>query len=184
MNVMSEPENVIKGNGDRRMGTSVHQFLRTVSKMLHPGDFYEGLPRERGHTPPLVFLFICSILFTIPSSMFVLQKKIFFGLMFFLNAFSMPFITAFILYLVTILLCKGLFTCNTLFGITAYASITLLIAWIPGLAGPTEILKFCLIGLGMVKVGRISYLKAFICLLCTAAVMLFLIQLLRPILGQ
>jgi len=181
---MSEPESVIKGNGDRRMGMLVHQFLRTAYKMLHPGDFYEGLPRERGHTPPLVFLFICSILFTIPSSMFVLQKKIFFGLMFFLNAFSMPFITAFILYLVAMLLCKGLFTYNTLFGVTAYASITLLISWIPGLAGPTEILKFCLIGLGMVKVGRISYLKAFVCLLCTAAAMIFLIQLFKPILGQ
>jgi len=184
MNGMSEPESVIKGSGDRRMGMSMQQFLSTAYKMLHPGDFYEGLLMERGHTPPLVFLFICSIFFTIPSSMFVLQKKIFFGLMFFLNAFSMPFITAFILYLVAMLLCKGLFTYNTLFGITAYASITLLISWIPGLAGPTEILRFCLIGIGMVKTSRISYLKAFACLLCTAATMLFLIQLFRSILGQ
>jgi len=167
----------------------VRQFFRTISKMLRPGDFYagdfhEGLPRERAHTPPLVFLLICSIFFTILSSIFVVEKRIFFALAFFLNAFSMPFITAFILYLVAMLLCKNLFTYNTLFGITAYANIILLFSWIPGVAGPAQILKFCLIGLGMVKIGRISYLKAFVCLLCTVMVMLFLLQPLKPLLGQ
>lgn len=96
----------------------------------------------------------------------------------------MPFITAFILYLVAMLLCKNLFTYNTLFGITAYANIILLFSWIPGVAGPAQILKFCLIGLGMVKIGRISYLKAFACLLCTGMAMLFLLQPLKPLLGQ
>ena len=177
--------NVINGNGDWHRGTSVRQFFSTASKMFRPGDFYEGLPREAGgHTPPVVFLFICSIFYAIPSGMFVLEKKIFFGLLFFINAFSLPFIIAFILYLVTMLLCKGMFTYNILFGIAAYASITLFFSWIPGLAGPTEILRFCLIGLGIIKVGRITILKAFACMLCTAAAMLLLIQLLRPFLGQ
>ena len=188
---MSELESVpesemdmIKNNGDRHNGMFVHQFLRTMSKMLHAGDFYEDLPQERAHTPPVVFLLICSVIFTILSSMFVLEKRIFFALVFFLNAFSMPFITAFILYLVTMLLCKNLFTYKTLFGITAYANIILLFSWIPGVAGPAQILKFCLIGLGMVKIGRISYLKAFACLLCAGMTMLFLLQLLGPFLGQ
>jgi uncharacterized integral membrane protein len=191
MGVMSELESVpesemdmIKNNGDRHNGMFVHQFLRTISKMLHAGDFYEGLPQERAHTPPVVFLLICSVIFTILSSIFVLEKKIFFALVFFLNAFSMPFITAFILYLVTMLLCKNLFTYKTLFGIAAYANIILLFSWIPGVAGPAHILKFCLIGLGMVKIGRISYLKAFACLLCAGMAMLFLLQLLGPFLGQ
>ena len=175
---------MIKDNRDRHNGMFVHQFLRTISKMLYAGDFYEGLPRERAYTPPVVFLLICSILFTILSSMFVLEKRIFFALVFFLNAFSMPFITAFILYLITMLFCKNLFTYKTLFGITAYANIILLFSWIPGLAGPAQILKFCLIGLGMVKIGRISYLKVFVCLLCTVMVMLFLLQTLKPFLGQ
>jgi len=177
-------ESVIKGDGGQHMGTSAHQFFRTISKMLHAGDFYDGLPRERAHTPPLAFLLICSIIFTILSSIFVLEKRIFFAFAFFLNAFSMPFITAFILYLVARLLCKNLFTYNTLFGITAYANIILLFSWIPGVAGPAQILKFCLIGLGMVKIGRISYLKALVCLLCAGMAMLFLFQLLGPFLGQ
>ena len=175
---------MIKDNEYRYNGMRVHQFFRTISKMLYAGDFYEGLPRERSHTHPVVFLLICSIFFAILSSMFVMEKKIFFGLAFFLNAFSMPFITAFILYLVTLLLCKNLFTYKTLFGITAYANIILLFSWIPGVTGPAQILKFCLIGLGMVKIGRISYLKSFACLLSTGMAMLFLLQLLGPFLGQ
>jgi len=184
MSAQESEMGMIRNNGDRYNGMFVHQFLRTMSKMLYAGDFYEGLPQERAHTSPVVFLLICSVIFTILSSVFVLENKIFFSLAFFFNAFSMPFITAFILYLVTMLLCKNLFTYKTLFGITAYANIILLFSWIPGVAGPAQILKFCLIGLGMVKVGRISYLKAFICLLCAGMAMLFLLQLLGPFLGQ
>lgn len=95
----------------------------------------------------------------------------------------MPFIAAFILYFVTILFCKDVFSYNKLFGITAYANVTLLISWIPGLAGPTEILKFFLIGLGMVKVGRISSLRAFMCLVACAAILLLLIHFVQPILS-
>jgi len=173
-----------KNDENRQHGKLMHQFFRTISKMLYAGDFYEGLSQERPSTPPVVFLLICSILFTILSSMFVLKKRFFFALAFFLNSFSMPFITAFILYLVTLLLCKKPLAYKTLFGITAYANITLLFSWIPGVAGPAQILKFCLIGLGMVKTGRISYLRAFVCLLCTGMAMLFLFQLLGSFLGQ
>ena len=183
----SAPESamdMIKNKRDRHNGMFVHQFLRTISKMLYAGDFYESLPQERAHTPPVVFLLICSVIFTILSSVFVLENKIFFALAFFVNAFSMPFITAFILYLVAMLLCKNLFTYKNLFRIAAYANIILLFSWIPGVAGPAQILKFCLIGLGMVKIGRISYLKAFACLLCAGMAMLFLLQLLGPFLGQ
>jgi hypothetical protein len=181
---MVTPETVIKGTGNQQKATSVNQFIRTVSKMLHPGDFYEGLLCRNGYTSPLIFLLLCSILFVIPCSIFVVQKRMFFALMFFFNAFSMPFIAAFILYLVTSLFCKGRFSYSKLFGITAYANVTLLISWIPGLAGPTEILKFFMIGLGMVKVGQISSLKAFMCIFAGAAILLFLIHFVQPILSE
>jgi hypothetical protein len=174
---------MINSNRNRQKATSMYQFLRTILKMLHPGYFYEGLPCGNVYTSPLVFLFLCSILFTISSSIFVVHKRMFFALMFFLNAFSTPFIAAFILYLVTILFCKDVFSYNKLFGITAYANVTLLISWIPGLAGPAEIFKFFLIGLGMVKVGRISSLKAFMCLVTGAAILLLLIHFVQPILS-
>ena len=180
---MSAPETVIEGNRNQQKATSVRQFIRTISKMFHPGDFYKGLPHRNGYTSPLVFLFLCSIFFAILCSIFVVQKRMIFAVMFFLNAFSTPFITAFILFLVTILFCKDVFSYNKLFGITAYANVTLLISWIPGLAGPTEVLKVFLIGLGMVKAGRISSLKAFMCLVTGAAILLLLIHFVHPILN-
>ena len=88
----------------------------------------------------------------------------------------MPFIMAVILYLVTLLLCKDVFSYQTLFAITAYAGVTQLAAWIPGMPWIAGIWKFYLIGLGMVKVGQISGVKAFVSLLVTGAILLFLIQ--------
>jgi len=72
MSAQESEMDMIRNNGDRHNGMFVHQFLRTMSKMLHAGDFYEGLPQERAHTPPVVFLLICSVIFTILSSMFEL----------------------------------------------------------------------------------------------------------------
>ena len=168
------------GTGERRCGNFSAQPLRCFV----PGIFMKGCRGKLGGTPPRWSSFSFAASFMQFRRACLFWKKIFFGLLFFINAFSLPFIIAFILYLVTMLLCKGMFTYNILFGIAAYASITLFFSWIPGLAGPTEILRFCLIGLGIIKVGRITILKAFACMLCTAAAMLLLIQLLRPFLGQ
>ena len=79
---------------------------------------------------------------------------------------------------------KRTFTYQALFGITAYANVTLLAAWIPGLAWMAGLWKFYLIGLGLVKVGRIKASDAVICLLAAAAVMLLLISFAQPILRQ
>jgi hypothetical protein len=178
---MSAQENVMVGNGNQRKAEFFHEFIQTLFKMLHPGDFYEEWACRDGDASPLVFLFLCSILFAIPSSIFVVEKRTVFALMFFLNAFCMPFIAAFALYVVTFLFGKNAFSYNKLFGITAYANVTLLISWIPGLAGPSEILKFFLIGLGMVKVGRISRLKSLMCLVAAAALLILLVYCVQPV---
>ncbi|MFO7738560.1 MAG: YIP1 family protein [Desulfatiglandaceae bacterium] len=178
---MSAQENVMVGSGNQRKTAFFHGFIRTLSAMLHPGDFYEGWARRNGNASPPAFLFMCSILFTIPSSIFVVEKRMVFALMFFLNAFCMPFIASFVLYIVTFLFCKNAFSYNKLFGITAYANVTLLISWIPGLAGPSEILKLFLIGLGMVKIGRISRLRSVMCLVAAAALLLLLVHCAQPV---
>ena len=149
--------------------------------ILHPGDFYKQLPREIDYTSALIFLFACSILFSILGSLYITQQKIFFALIYLINAFFMPFIMAFFLYLVTFLLCKDVFTYRTLFGITAYANVTLLFSWIPVLSWIAGIWKFYLIGLGMVKVGNIKGSRAFMAILAAAAMLLILLQLSQPI---
>lgn len=131
---------------------------------------------------PVVFLLSCSLLYTALASIFVVREHAFFAAVFFLNSFGMPFMVAFILYLTAAVVCKNTFAYKNLFGIAAYANVTLLLAWIPGLSWITGIWSFYLIGLGMVKAGRIKGWKAGICLLTALAIMLALIKLIQPLL--
>lgn len=174
-----------KGSENFHKKTAVHQFFRNVLKLvLYPDRFYEELIEESSYTNAVVFLFIICIVFSILASIFSFQKHVFFTLIFFLNAFFVPFITAFILYLVSILLSKNIFTYQTLFKIIAYANVTLLAAWIPGLSWMAGLWKFYLIGLGMVKVGRISGIKAFMSLVATATILLLMIHFIQSVLKQ
>ena len=164
----------------RRHGARIFQIF--VDMMVRPGRFFEQLDKENGYGPALLFLFFVCVFFGILSSLFVMQNRPLFALIFFLNAFAMTFVTAFILYLVAILVCKDTFTYQKLFAVTAYANVTLLAAWIPGLAWITGIWKFYLIGLGMARTGRISGMRAFLCLLICAVILIILAHFLQPVL--
>ena len=176
---MSESKTIIEYDKKTRKGTPVYNFFRIISKLIFsPGEFYKELSREEGYTSAVVFLFSCSFIYSILAGLFVIQKKALFILIFFLNAFFLPFITALFLYFSTMILCRSAFSYQRLFGITAYANVTLLGAWIPGMTWIVGLWKFYLIGFGMVKAGGISGFKAFICLIITGAILLLLIQLL------
>ncbi|UCF85883.1 MAG: YIP1 family protein [Desulfobacteraceae bacterium] len=160
-------------------------FIKTSGRLLlHPGQFYEEMSKGKEYMGALPFLLSTCILFTLLAGFMMAQGKALIYLIFFLNAFLMPFIMAFILYLSTLVLCREVFTYQSLFRITAYANVTLLSAWIPGLSWVMGIWKFCLIGLGMVKVGRISGMKAFISLVATACIFVLLIQVLQLLLSN
>jgi len=179
---MSESESAVHKKACLGKMNAMHQnFLNIGELLLRPARFYERLSRDRGYGPALGFLFFSSILFSILASIFILQKRALFGLIFFINAFTMPPIMALILFLVTLLGCKNVFYYRILFGITAYSNITLILAWIPGLSWVAGLWKFYLIGLGMVKLGEISSLKAFMVVAVTAAILFSLIYFLQPI---
>jgi hypothetical protein len=153
------------------------QFFRTAAALiLHRKLFFEELAEGKEFFPPLIFLLANSLVFTALSSFFAVRQQAFFAVIFFINSFCMPFITAGLLYVITLVLCRHAFTVRTLFAITAYAKVTLLIAWIPGISFITELYSFYLIWLGMIKQGRIGRVKAGVCLGTALIVMLFLIQ--------
>jgi hypothetical protein len=157
------------------------EFFRHLGKLLfHPGTFYEGRSTNRGFGAALGFLVFSSFLYGVLASVFIPQKRLLFGTIFSLNAITMPPVMALILFLITLIGSKKVFTYGSLFGITAYSNITLILAWIPGLSWVTGLWRFYLIGLGMVKLGGISPLKAFITVSVTAAVLLSFIYLLQP----
>jgi len=161
-----------------------HQFFRDLYRLvLHPGAFYEELPGTHRFSSALVFLFSCSLISSTLASLHTGQKDmIVLALIYFLNAVSMPFITAFVLYIVTTFSCRNAFTFKTLFSITAYANVALLVAWIPGVAWMTGIWRFYLVGLGMVRAGRISALKALVSVLVTLVILLLALRLFQPML--
>ena len=168
---------IINGEEDLRTRASLARFFKVVYEMLlHPGSFYERLSPQSGYASPVIFLFSCSILFSIFGSFYTVQKNMLFAVVYFIKAFFIPFITAFLVYLVTLFLCKNLFTYQALLGITAYANVTLLAAWIPGVSWVTGIWTYYLIGLGMVKMGRITALRAFGTVLAAAGSLFVLIQ--------
>jgi hypothetical protein len=157
-------------------------LFRKVGKLLfHPGAFYEGLSADRGVGAALGFLVFSSFLFGVLASVFIPQKRWLWGAIFSLNAISMPPIMALILLLITLVSSKRVFTYRILLGITAYSNVTLILAWIPGLSWVTGLWRFYLLGLGMVKLGNISPLKAVINVAVTAAVLLSFIYLLQPL---
>ncbi len=168
---------IINGKENLRRRVSSARFFRVVYEtLLHPGSFYERLSPQGGYAPPIIFLFLCSLLFSIFGSFYTVQKNMLFAVVFFINAFLMPFVTAFLAYLATLFLCRHAFAYQAMLGITAYANVTLLLAWIPGFSWVTGIWTYSLIGLGMIKVGRITALRAFLTVLVTAGSLFVLIQ--------
>ena len=157
------------------------EALRIMGKLLfHPGTFYEVLSTDIRFSAALGFLLSSSVFFGVLASLFIPQKRWLFGAIFSLNAITMPPIMALILFLVALVGCKNIFTYRVLFGITAYSNITLVLAWIPGLSWAAGLWRFYLIGLGMVKLGRISALNAFITVAVTASILLLFIYLMQP----
>ena len=116
-----------------------------------------------------------------------MAKKTFQGrpllsLIYFVNAVMMPVVTALLLYGASLVLCKGAYSLGGLCRITAFANVTLLAAWIPGLAGIAGIWRFYLIGVGLVKTGRVAAWRAALLLASAAAALLLLIGLVQPVL--
>jgi len=167
----------------RKKTNPLTEFIAAVSGVtLHPARFYGELSGKISLPVAIGFAGVTSALFGILASVFGGQggEPLAIGLHF-LNGFSMPFILAFLLFLVSIPLCRGTFTLRRLLALTAYANVTLLVAWMPGLPYLAGIWKFCLIGLGMVKMGNIGRGRAVVCVLATISLFLILIHLLHPL---
>lgn len=163
---------------------AARRFFRTALKLtFRPGDFYEETPRADDPGFALLFLVLCSLLYSALASIFSMENNMVFAAIFFLNAVITPFVLALILYMINLVLCRGVFKYKTLLCLTAYANVTLLLAWIPGLSWITGLWKFYLIGVGMVKAGQVKGAKAFLVLLITAAVLILLLQLMQPVIN-
>ena len=159
-------------------------FLHTTWRLLiRPGDFFEDMSPEGGLGPPIAFLAVCGAVAGILSAVYTYEHPWFAAFSRFVNGFLTPFVLALLLYPVAMLLCRNAFAYRSLLRICAYAQVTLLFSWIPGIGWVTGLWRFYLIGLGMVRAGRITALRAASAILAAAALFLVLFRVMRPLLG-
>ncbi len=162
--------------------TSLHRFFRTVTQVcLYPGTFYKEMSQSDKYIPPVHFLLICAAVNAVLTTLMMPTSTPFMILLYFLNAVGMPLVMSSLLFGITRVLFKGSFQqFRTLFSIAAYSNVTFLFSWMPGISWIAGLWNFYLIGVGMVKAGRISSLKAFFCILIAVAILAALLQYAQP----
>ena len=152
-------------------------FKSAMTLLTSPGKFFSQGDFGRDYRAPLQFLLICSIVSTLLSSIFIVDNQLLLVTINFTNAFIMPFITSAILcFLINLIFQKGL-SYSFLLSITAYASVTLLFSWIPGLSLFVGVWHYCLIGIGLTKAASLSTFKTSLLILASLFVLLAFMKL-------
>lgn len=157
-------------------------FYRDVVKiLLYPGQFYEAMPDVKQKREAVAFLCICVGIYSVAATLFAYENHFFYFLMFLANGLFIPIVTFAAMFLVLFLTGAGRTGYAAAMCIVAYAGVTLLFAWIPGMAPFVEIYKYYLVGLGLVKAGKMSLARAIATLLATIVLLwlvLYFVQIL------
>lgn len=147
-------------------------FYRDVVKiLLYPGQFFEEMPDLKQKREAVTFLCICVSIYSAAATIFAYENHFFYFLMFLANGLLIPIVTFAALFLVLFLTGAGRTAHATVLCIVAYAGVSLLFAWIPGMAPFAEIYKYYLVGLGLLKTGKMSLARAIATLLATIALL-------------
>lgn len=147
-------------------------FYRDAVKIiLHPGEFYEAMPALKHKREAAVFLFVCAVLYSAAAALFAYENHIFYFFMFLANGLFVSIATAAALCLILFVTGGGKAGYATTVYIVAYAGVALLFAWIPGMAPFAEIYRYYLIGLGLVKAGKMGTGRTIAMLLATIALL-------------
>ncbi len=152
-------------------------FVKVWRKVvLEPREFYRDMPSTGGFENPLVFLVVSGVLY------FIL-KVVVSGLPDAVNAFFLILLAYIfgpgILMLACQYLFEGVGDYEGTLRLSAYAGVTLTLAWIPTLGIFSYLYSFYLIFLGTQKVHQLDSTKAAIATLCailaTTAIIFFVL---------
>jgi len=124
---------------------------------------------------PWGFLIASCLVSGLFAMVFFAGMDIVFATAYSVNGLLVPVMLAAILFCVGKLLCTQAPVFRTLFTISAYANVTLLIAWVPGVSWMAGLWRFYLIGVGLVRLGGIGRSKAVQCVVLTAVILLSVI---------
>ena len=152
-------------------------FKSAMTLLMSPGKFFAQGDFSSDYRTPLQFLLICSLVSTLLSSVFIVENQLTHLTINLANSFIMPFITSAILYLLINVIFRKELRYALLFSITAYASVTLLFSWIPGLSLFVGVWHYCLLGIGLTKAASLSTFKSSLLILASLIVLLFFMKL-------
>lgn len=160
-------------------------FYRDVVKiLLYPGQFFEEMPDLKQKRDAVAFLCICVGIYSAAATLFAYENHFIYFLMFLANGLFVPIVTFAALFLVLFMTGAGRTGHAATLCIVAYAGVTLLFAWIPGMAPFAEIYKYYLVGLGLVKAGKMSLARAIATLLATIALLWMVLYLAQILTGN
>lgn len=158
-------------------------YLDVAQVLFKPGSFFEAMPAVKTRRDALIFLGLTAMIYSLPVIFLTTAQRSMFMILYLVNALLVPVATAFVLYLLLRFINPGRYSYDLLFCVAAYANVFLLLGWIPGLAPWAEIWKYALIGLGLVKSGGISGIRAFSIIVATAFLLIMIVYLLQFLMG-
>lgn len=140
-------------------------YLQSVTRLLgEPRKFFNDCTSQKTFNQSLGFLVVSSLFFTaasLASNMYL--KPFTMGVIFFINAVGMTFVTAALGYLVMTMFMGRKVSFTRFFSIYAFASgITLLVSWVPFFSYLTEPWNWWLIGTGMTRGCGFSWKQAMV----------------------
>ncbi|MBI9075459.1 MAG: hypothetical protein JEZ02_08630 [Desulfatibacillum sp.] len=143
-------------------GSGVIGYFQALTGVLsRPGAFFSSLEEDIPMGKPLGFLIACALFYTGASLTCLSHGHAIMAGVYLLNSLLMPILSAGACFLVMTMFLGRRVTFKTLVAVHAYAAgVTMLAAWIPLFVWFTEPWKWCLITLGMVKAGKLTWLQS------------------------
>ena len=161
-------------------------FFRTLSRLLgNPKGFFSDLPPEMGMGPPLGFLMVSSIVFSLASIMNAAVEPLVAGGIFFANAVGMVFISSGLGYMVMIMTIGRKTGYTRFFGVYAFsAGLTLLASWMPYFLFITEPWKWWLVFTGLTRSLQLKWQQALMVIGFSIALLVLFFWMLLPLISK
>lgn len=165
---------------------SLRFYFRALSQLLgNPKGFFSELPPEMGMGPPLGFLLLSSVVFSLASIMNAAVGPLVAGGIFLANAVGMVFITSGLGYMVMIMTIGRKAGYGRFFNIYAFsAGLTLLASWMPYFLFITEPWKWWLIYTGLTRSLQLKWQQALMVVGLSIAILILFFWALLPLISK
>ena len=145
-------------NGLENGRWGLREYFDALTAMVkRPGQFFGNIPANPGYRRSIAYLLLSSLFFAGASLAAIRDRQLEITAILWVNAVGMPVISAVLCYIAVTLYTRKRQSFALVFAVFAYASgTTMLASWIPLLLWATEVWKWYLVGLGLVKVFELK----------------------------